>query len=167
MCPDLELEDPTMKKFALVAVAAALVVAIANPVAAQQVRDETKLTFQVLTEEWDTLIGGALELTDAEAEGFWPVYTEYKKAKGELWSKRIDVVRIFLGSYQSMTPEMGRILLDQMFTIERMMLELEQSYAGRFDDVLPPNKVVRLYQAENKLEGTLQMEIAKDVPLAK
>lgn len=156
-----------MKHVALVVVAAALAVALANPVAAQQVRDETKLTFEVLTEEWDELIGGALKLTEAEAEGFWPLYAEYKKAKGELWKRRIELVRIFMGAYNDMSPEMARLLLDQMFDIEQDMLDLEVAWAKRFDDVLPPNKVVRLYQAENKLETTMMAQIIKDVPLAK
>ncbi len=47
------------------------------------------------------------------------------------------------------------------------MLALEREYADLFDDVIPLNKVVRLFQAENKLETTMMMEIAKDVPLAK
>lgn len=156
-----------MKKVVLIAVAAALMVVISNPVAAQQVRDETKLTYQVLTEEWTNLIGGALDLTEAEAAGFWPLYEEYGAAKGELWNRRIDVIKIFLGAYKDMSPEMSRILLDQSFSIERQMLELEMAYAEKFDDVLPPNKVTRLFQAENKLETAMMMEIAKDVPLAK
>ena len=156
-----------MKKVVLVAVAAALMVVISNPVAAQQVRDETKLTYQVLTEEWTNLIGGALDLTDEEAAGFWPLYEEYGAAKGELWNGRIDVIKFFLGAYKDMSPEMSRILLDQSFSIERQMLELEMDYAEKFDDVLPPNKVTRLYQAESKLETAMMMEIAKDVPLAK
>jgi hypothetical protein len=161
------MEALTMKKVVLVAVAVALVVAISNPVAAQQVRDETILTYEVLTDEWVNLIGGALELTDEEAAGFWPLYEEYGAAKGELWNKRIDVIKIFLGAYKDMSPEMSRILLDQSFNIERQMLELEMTYAKKFDDVLPPNKVTRLFQAENKLETAMNMEIAKDVPLAK
>ena len=156
-----------MKKVVLIAVAAALMVVISNPVAAQQVRDETKLTYQVLTEEWTNLIGGALDLTEEEAAGFWPLYEEYGAAKGELWNRRIDVIKIFLGAYKDMSPEMSRILLDQTFSIERQMLELEMDYAEKFDDVLPPNKVTRLFQAENKLETAMMMEIAKDVPLAK
>lgn len=62
-----------MKKVALVAVVAVMALAISNPVAAQQVRDQTKLTYEVLTSEWADLIGGALDLTDAQAEAFWPV----------------------------------------------------------------------------------------------
>jgi hypothetical protein len=156
-----------MKKVVLVAVAAVLAVALSNPVAAQQVRDQTKLTYEVLAEEWQNLIGGVLELTDEEAAAFWPLYEEYGTAKGELWNRRIDVIKIFLGSYDSMTPEMSRILLDQGFNIDKQMLELEMAWAEKFDDVLPPNKVTRLFQAENKLETAMMMEIAKDVPLAK
>ena len=52
-------------------------------------------------------------------------------------------------------------------TDEQQMLDLEMDYAEKFDDVLPPNKVTRLFQAENKLETAMMMEIAKDVPLAK
>ena len=156
-----------MKKVVLIAVVAVMAVAISNPVAAQQVRDQTKLTYDVLTSEWTNLIGGVLDLTDEEAKGFWPLYEEYGAQKGELWNRRIDVIKIFLGAYEDMSPEMSRILLDQSFAIEKQMLELEMKYAEKFDDVLPPNKVTRLFQAENKLETTMLMEIAKDVPLAK
>jgi len=156
-----------MRKAALAVALAAVAVALSNPVAAQQVRDETRLTYEVLTSEWTNLIGGALKLTDEEAEAFWPLYEEYGKAKGELWNKRIDVIKIFLRSYNEMTPETARLLLDQRFSIDKQMLELEMEWAKRFDDVLPPNKVTRLFQAENKLETAMQMEIVKDVPLAK
>jgi len=156
-----------MKKIVLVISVAVLAVAMSNPVAAQQASDQTKLTYEVLTEEWETLIGGALDLTEAEAEAFWPVYEEYGDAKGELWSRRIDVIKIFMGSYNEMTPEMSRILLDHSFNIDKEMLELKMKYAEVFDDFLPPNKVTRLFQAENKLETAMQMQIVKDVPLAK
>ena len=118
-----------MKKVALIAVAAALMVAISNPVAAQQVRDQTELTYDVLTTEWTNLIGGVLDLTEEEAKAFWPLYKEYGEKKGELWNRRIDVITIFLGAYEDMSPEMSRILLDQSFAIEEQMLELEMTYA--------------------------------------
>ena len=156
-----------MKKIALVAFVAVVALAISNPVAAQQVRDQTKLTYEVLTTEWANLIAGVLDLTEAEAEAFWPVYKEYGAAKGKLWDRRIDVLKIFMGSYNEMTPEMSRILLAQSFDIDREMIELEMKYADIFDDILPPNKVTRLFQSENKLETTMMMQLAKDVPLAK
>ena len=156
-----------MKKLVLIAVMAIALAAMSNPVAAQQASDQTKITYEVLTEEWQTLIAGVLDLTEAEGEAFWPVYEEYGVAKGELWDRRIDVIKIFMKSYNDMSPEMSRILLDQRFDIDQDMLALEMKYAKIFDDFLPPNKVTRLFQAENKLETTMEMQIVKDVPLAK
>jgi hypothetical protein len=132
-----------------------------------QVRDETILTFQVLSEEWDNLIGGVLDLSEEEAAAFWPLYREYSTAKGMLWEERIDVIAMFLTGYDTMGADIARGLLRASFDIDEKMLTLERAYAEKFDDVLPLNKVVRLFQAENKLETTMMMELARDIPLAK
>ncbi len=135
--------------------------------ASAQIRDETILTYEVLTEEWDDLIAGVLDLTEEEAAGFWPLYEDYTSLKGMLWAERIDVIAMFLTGYDTMGAEIARGLLGASFEIEGKMLALEREYAGLFDDVIPLNKVVRLFQAENKLETTMMMEIAKDIPLAR
>ena len=150
-----------------IAVLGAILVLFAVGSAQAQIRDETILTYQVLTEEWHDLIAGALDLSEEEAAGFWPLYEEYSKLKGTLWSERIDVIAMFLAGYDTMGAEIARGLLNASFEIDGKMLALEREYADKFDDVLPLNKVVRLFQAENKLETTMMMEIAKDIPLAK
>ncbi len=156
-----------MKKIVLIISVAVLAVVMSNPVAAQQASDQTKLTYDVLVSEWNTLIGGVLDLTKAEAEAFWPVYEEYRAERNETIDRRRDLLKIFVGSYHEMTPEMSRILLDQSFALERQKLEVKMKYAEIFDDFLPPNKVTRLFQAENKLETTMNTELVKDVPLTK
>ena len=155
-----------MTKKTVLLVAVALFVLSLSPAQAQ-VRDETILTYQVLSEEWDNLIGGVLDLSEEEAAAFWPLYQEYSKAKGLLWEERIDVIAMFLTGYDTMGAEIARGLLRASFDIDEKMLTLERAYAEKFDDVLPLNKVVRLFQAENKLETTMMMELAKDSPLAK
>ena len=46
-------------------------------------------------------------------------------------------------------------------------MSILKSYAPKFQRVLPPVKVVRLYQVENKLRALLHYELAKQIPLAK
>ncbi len=154
-------------KAKIVVLSFALIAMILAGPADAQVRDETILTYKVLSEEWHDLIAGVLDLTEAEAEGFWPIYEEYMNVKGALWDERIDVIKLFLTGYDTMGPEVARGLLGASFEIDSKMVALERAYADRFDDVLPPAKVVRLFQAENKLETMMSMEIAKDIPLAK
>lgn len=150
-----------------IAVLAVLLLLLSVGTSTAQIRDETILTYEVLTEEWDDLIAGVLDLTEEEAAGFWPLYEEYKGLKGTLWAERIDVIAMFLTGYDTMGAEIARGLLNASFEIDGKMLALEREYADLFDDVMPLNKVVRLFQAENKLETTMMMELAKDIPLAK
>jgi hypothetical protein len=42
-----------------------------------------------------------------------------------------------------------------------------KSYSKKFAKVLPPTKVLRWVQVENKLESVLAVEAARIVPLAK
>jgi hypothetical protein len=59
---------------------------------------------------------------------------------------------MYVTGYDTMGAEIARGLLSAMFQIDEKMLKVEKEYADRFDDVLPLNKAVRLYQAENKRE---------------
>ena len=156
-----------MKKIVLITCVAVLAVVMSNPVAAQQASDQTMLSYEVLTEEWSNLIAGALDLTEAEGDAFWPVYKQFRLERKALTNRRKDVIKIFVDSYSEMSPEMSRILLNQSFAIDKEIIELKMKYADLFDDVLPPNKVTRFFQTENKLETVMKTEIAKDVPLAK
>lgn len=156
-----------MRTTSILFLAMAVCLVSAGAAQAQKMSDETTLTYQVLTEEWDKLIGGVLDLSDEEAAAFWPVYREYKAARGELLKERIDVITMFLTGYDSMGDDIARGLLDASFEIDAKKLALKREYAEKFDKVLPLNKVVRLFQAENKLETTMMMEVAKDVPLSK
>jgi hypothetical protein len=133
----------------------------------QQVSDETMLTYQVLTEEWDKIIGGVLELDEAQAAAFWPLYKEYRAARSGLMQERIDILTMFLSGFESMGGKAARTLLDTLFEIDGKILTVKRQYAPRFDAVLPPAKVVRLFQTENKLEVMMMSELTKDVPLAR
>jgi hypothetical protein len=155
-----------MKTKPVALILALLAVLVTGPLDAQ-FRDETILTYQVLTEDWNDLIAGTLDLSEEEAAAFWPLYKEYSSKKRALWEERIDVIKMFLTGYDTMGPDIARGLLNASFEIEGKLLALKREYADTFDDVIPLNKVVRLFQAENKLETTMMMEIVKDVPIAR
>lgn len=154
-------------KLRTVSLVLTLIVLAGGVAQAQQVSDETLLTYEVLTQEWDKLIGGVLELDEAQAAAFWPVYKEYRAARAGLMQERIDILKMFLSGHETMGGEAARKLLDTLFEIDGKILAVKRSFAPRFDKVLPPAKVVRLYQTENKLEVLMMSELTKDVPLAR
>jgi hypothetical protein len=66
-----------------------------------------------------------------------------------------------------MTDEMATQLLTQYLALERDHVGLLTSYRPRFAKTLPPKKVARLYQVENKLRALVNYELAREIPLVK
>ena len=160
----MNVGEMIMKTKTIVLVLAIAILMLAAPSNAQ-VRDETILTWEVLTEEWNDLIAGVLDLTEEEAAVFWPLYEKYGDEVGNVWDERIALIKQFLAHRTTMSPEEARQILDDTMQLNLKEVKIEMKWAEVFDAVLPPNKVVRLFQAQNKLETMMSMEIVKDVPL--
>ena len=64
-----------------------------------------------------------------------------------------------------MNNEKARALLDESITIESLGLKLRQAYLPKFRKVLSEKKVARYYQIENKMQATLNYELAREIPL--
>jgi len=114
---------------------------------AQKLSEEQK---QAILAKKVAFITNELQLTPTEAETFWPVYNQYtaeieslKKAqKNELLSVQQD-------SLMNMNSAQLQVLIDKEFVYEQQELDVKKKYFdGEFEKVLSPQKVVKLYRAE-------------------
>jgi len=111
------------------------------------------------------LVAENMQLTEAEAKAFWPVYADYQNELFLLQSRSIKLIKDFAGTYQKMTDSDAKKLLDEYLTIEGLRLKVRQAYLSKFRKVLPEKKVARYYQIENKILAVLTYELAKQIPL--
>ncbi|MHC4842826.1 MAG: hypothetical protein ACYTFM_05550 [Planctomycetota bacterium] len=108
-----------------------------------------------------------MELTASEAEKFWPVYNEYQSQLEKLFEQRKALVEKYAENYETMTDDIAIELLDTHFSIEAQRLSLQSVFVPKFKKVLPPIKVVRYFQCENKIAATVFFEVAAQIPLIK
>ena len=113
------------------------------------------------------VVASALNLTEGEAKAFWPVYNSYQSDMVTYYDRVTKFLDTFAQSYGSMNDETATKLLGEFLKLEADHVSILKSYAPKFQRVLPPVKVVRLYQVENKLRALLHYELAKQIPLAK
>jgi hypothetical protein len=66
-----------------------------------------------------------------------------------------------------MSDENATQLLGEFLSLETDYIALLNSYVPRFRRVLPPVKVARLYQVENKMRALVDYEFARTIPLIK
>ncbi len=107
-----------------------------------------------------------MQLTEAEAGGFWPLFEQYQHELFLLRARTLRLINDYASVYNTgMTEDKARALLDEMMAIESLGLTLRQVYLPDFRTVLPDIKVVRYYQIENKINAALMYQLASEIPL--
>ena len=91
-----------------------------------------------------------LELTTSEAEKFWPVYREYGDKRRAL--------RQQLRKEKSEGADEAK-LLDLDLKIKQQELDLEKDYTRRLQKIIPPEKLLKLRQAEVDFRKLLLRQI--------
>jgi len=79
-----------------------------------------------------------LELTEVEAQKFWPIYNEYTAEKRALKSEKNQEV-----SLQTSDKD-AEMAINNYFDAKSKELEMQKKYVARFKTVLPTNKVAML-----------------------
>jgi hypothetical protein len=113
------------------------------------------------------VVATALNLTEGEAKVFWPVYNSYQSDMITYYNRVSKLLDTFAQEYGSMTDETATKLLGEFLALETDHVAILKSYAPRFRRVLPPVKVARLYQIENKMRALVNYELAREIPLIK
>jgi hypothetical protein len=113
------------------------------------------------------VVAEALELTEKEARAFWPVYNAYQSDMVAHYDRIFKLLDTYGASYKTMTDAVATQLLGEFLSVQTSYLNIITSYVPRFQKVLPPRKVARLYQLENKIRALVDYQFAQDVPLIK
>jgi uncharacterized membrane-anchored protein YhcB (DUF1043 family) len=113
------------------------------------------------------VVAEVLQLTEGEAKAFWPVYNAYQSDMVTHYDRLLKLIDTYAKSYDTMTDETATSLLKQYLGLERDHVAILTAYLPRFQKVLPPKKVARLYQVENKARALVNYELARGIPLAK
>jgi hypothetical protein len=138
------------------------------PVFAQEKPADTmQIVLEKIRADKKLLVAENLQLTEAEAKGFWPVYSRYQDELFLLRGRTAKLITDYAAAHDQMSNDTAKKLLDEYMTIEALGLKLRQAYLPKFRGVLPEVKVVRYYQIENKIHAVLIYEIGAKIPLAK
>jgi len=157
-----------MKLFRIGVVVVALL--SAWPVLAQEVTADTMQALQEKVKADKKLVVSAnLNLTDAEAKGFWPVYDSYQKDLGAINQRLATLIKSYAGAYNANTIDdaTAKTLLNEAVAIDASEAALRKAYLPRLEKVLPMKKVAIYYQIENKTGGVVKCELASAIPLGK
>ena len=151
----------------IVVVLTALMIAAAPARAQDKPEDDMQIVLEKIRADKKLLVAENMQLTEAEAKAFWPVYERYQDELFLLRVRTATLIKNYADSYEKMTNGSAKKLLDEYMTIETLGLKLRQTYLSKFRKVLSQVKTARYYQIENKIQAALTYELARNIPLMK
>jgi hypothetical protein len=158
----------SMKVIFFVTLVAAITMWVVSPVVAQdKPADNMQILRDKIKADKKLLVSANMELTESEAKGFWPVYEEYQKELTAINQRIGKLIESYAADYRAntLTDEKAQKLIDEMVAIEKADGGLQASYAPKLGKVLPPKKVARYLQIENKIRAALKYELAANIPV--
>lgn len=140
--------------------------AAATVAPAQTVKEALEVNRQAVESQRRVLVSGALPLTDAEADAFWPLYDAYEKERRPLDERANKLVADFLAGAASLTDAQAKGMVKEALDIEDGRLRVRRAWLGRMAKAIPPRKLARFYQIDNKLDAVVRADVARQIPLA-
>jgi hypothetical protein len=136
-------------------------------IAQDQPADNMEIVKEKIRSDKKLFIATNMQLTESEANAFWPVYGAYQVEINKLRDREIKLIEKFAASYEMMSDDVAKKLLDDSLSIDLSHQELRQTYLAKFRGVLSDKKVARYYQLESKIDAVMEYELARRIPLVK
>jgi hypothetical protein len=146
----------------------ALAALIAVPVCAQEKpASNMEILRQKLQADKKLIVAANMDLTEAEAKGFWPVYEAYQADLKTINDRLVQLILRYAELYKAgtLSDDAAKSLLAEALAIEQAEVTLKQGYVPKLSAVIPATKVARYYQIENKIRAVVKYELADNIPL--
>jgi Spy/CpxP family protein refolding chaperone len=146
----------------------AFAVAFPTPAWTQgQPADNMQVLLDKIKADKKLLVAKNLDLTESEAQGFWPIYEQYQQELANFNQRIGKLIESYAAAYRTntLTDEKAKKLIDEYVAIEKGEAAVKAFYVPKLNQVLPPKKVARYLQIENKIRAAIKYELAGEIPL--
>lgn len=160
-------------RIGLTTAVAALALTVGGRSAAAQVMEgpQTNKYLELLRQDLRTqktaIVTEAMNLTDAQAEIFWPIYDEYSSEMRQVWDGRIANIKDFAENFDRMTNDKAKQLADQAFKLDDQKGKVLKKYYNKYTKALDPMAAGRFVQIESALYNLISLQLAAELPLMK
>lgn len=103
-----------------------------------------------------------MELTQKEAEKFWPVYNDYSSRKEKFSMEAKTLLRYYVRNAANLNEAEVREILEKYAGFQQQENDLFTEYHKKFQEVIPASKVLKLYAAEGQFRQYLLNQIREN-----
>jgi len=111
------------------------------------------------------VIADTMKFTDPESTAFWPVYRDYAHDQQVIADKRLQVIKDYAKSFDTMDNPKAKDMAQRMINIDSETVSLREKYWPRFEQALGSKRAAKFYQVDNRLSLMINLQLASMIPL--
>jgi hypothetical protein len=119
---------------------------------------------QDLRSQRKQIIAQNMNLNEAEAVKFWPVYDQYVSDLVEANKAKYDLIKEYVHP-DTMTEEQADGLAKRWLNVDENVYQLRLKYLPKFRAVLSAKQTARYYQLERRVQMMIDLQLMSSIPL--
>jgi len=110
-------------------------------------------------------IAANLQLTDAEAAKFWPVYDQYTAELSKLGDQRYSLIKEYANGFGTLSDDQALSLIKRSLSLDDQVAQLRSKYVPIMNQVLPGTKTATFFQMDRYINTLIDLQLARGIPL--
>jgi Spy/CpxP family protein refolding chaperone len=111
------------------------------------------------------IVAANMDLTDAEAQQFWPIFDRYTSELVAITDKKYALLNEYAQNYTTMTGEQAESYIKGRAAVEDSIMQLRLKYLPIFRKVLPGKSAALFFQIDWRLGLIMDLQLASQTPL--
>lgn len=128
-------------------------------------QDDLELLKHDVKSQKKQIIAANLELTDAEATKFWPIYDKYTADMSQISDTRLALVKEYADAYPNVTDELAQSIVQRWLKTDEEVPQIRERYMPMLEKVLPGKKMARFFQIDRRLGILIDVQVTSQIPL--
>jgi hypothetical protein len=130
-----------------------------------QVDQNIELLRKDIRSQKKQIIAANLQLTDAEAQKFWPLYDQYTAELVKINDAKYGAIKEYAVNFDTLTDEKALSLMRQILEVDQSVAQLRLRYAPLFNKIVPGKKTALFFQMDRRLVMLIDLQLASQIPM--
>ena len=140
-----------------------------QPTASAPAQDTTDQDITLLRKDLRSqkkqIVAANLNLTDKEAEQFWPIFEKYTDELMAINNKKYAALKEYAQSYDTLTDQQAEKLTRDALQVDQSVAQLRERYIPIFEKVVSPRKTAAFIQIDRRLVLLIDIQLSSSIPL--
>jgi len=111
------------------------------------------------------IIAHSMQLTDAQAKAFWPLYRDYSHQQQVIGDQRVQLIKDYAAQYDTMDDAKAEALMNRWLSYDDAKTKLRSEYYPQFRNAIGAKQAVKFFQIDQRLSMIVDLKLASEIPI--